>query len=127
MRRIAVSFGSPREIDQVPSRLLSGSDCSVYAGCALLHIISFRRLYRNVRFARFEPRRPRTLHSSHTSTRLVRELIATRSRTRARTNAYAQTRTEAFSRAFARAGARVLHLRICVRVTVFLLITTTIE
>lgn len=47
------------------------------------------------------------------------------------TSTYERTRThkhgpKAFSRAFARAGARVLHLRICVRVTVFLLITTTI-
>lgn len=121
---MVVFFGSPREIDQTPLQLLSGSDRSACAGRALLHITSFRRLCRNARFARFEPRRPRTLHSSHTSTRLVRELIATRSRTRARTSAHAQIQTEAFSRASARAGARVLHLRICVRVTVFLLITT---
>lgn len=41
VRRMVVFFRSPREIDQAPSRLLSGSDCSACAGRALLHITSF--------------------------------------------------------------------------------------
>ena len=85
-------FGSTREI-QTPLRniIIRKRSPHMYIGRALLHITSFHPLCCNARSARFELRRPRTLHSSHTSTRLVRELIATRCRTRACTNTHTHT------------------------------------